>query len=66
MREKKYEIDNIEIERSYFWPGSHFLKVYDVKNYKDLDLPKNVAVLHTSSNKMRNQLKDLVKKVVKN
>ena len=59
MREKKYEIDNKEIEKSYFWPGSHFLKVYDVKNYKELDLPKNVAVLHTSSNKMRNQVKDL-------
>jgi len=54
MREKRYEIDNVEIERSYFWPGSHFLKLYDVKNYKALDLPKNVAVLHTSSNEMRN------------
>jgi len=65
MREKKYEIDNIEIERSYFWPGSHFLKVYDVKNYKALDLPKKVAVLHTSSNKMRNQLKDFVRERAK-
>ena len=65
MREKRYEIDNVEIERSYFWPGSHFLKLYDVKNYKALDLPKNVAVLHTSSNKMRNQLKDFVRERAK-
>ncbi len=61
MREKRYEIDNIEIERSYFWPGSHFLKLYEVKSYKALDLPKNITVLHTSSNKMRNQLRDLVR-----
>ena len=61
MREKNYEIDNLEIERSYFWPGSHFLKLYDVKNYKALDLPKNVVVLHTSSNKMRNRLKDFIR-----
>ena len=61
MREKRYEINNIEIEKSYFWPGSHFLKLYDVKNYKTLDLPKNVVVLHTSSNVMRNRLKDFVR-----
>jgi hypothetical protein len=61
MREKRYEIDNKEIERSYFWPGSHFLKLYDVESNKTLDLPKNVAVLHTSSNKMRNQLKNFAR-----
>ena len=61
MREKRYEIDNIEIERSYFWPGGHFLKLYEVKSYKTLDFPKNVVVLHTSSNKMRNQLRDFVR-----
>jgi len=61
MREKNYEIDNIKIERSYFWPGGHFLKLYSVKNNKALDLPKNVAVLHTSSNEMRNRLRDFVR-----
>ncbi len=61
MREKNYEIDNIKIERSYFWPGGHFLKLYSVKNNKALDLAKNVAVLHTSSNEMRNRLRDFVR-----
>ena len=61
MRERRYEVDNIEIERSNFWSGSHFLKLYYVKNYKTLDLPKNVAVLHTSSNEMRNLLREFVR-----
>lgn len=61
MREKRYEIDNTEIERSFFWPGSHFLKLCEVKNYEALDLPKFVAVLHTSSNEMRNRLKNFVR-----
>lgn len=61
MEEKRYEIDGIEIERSFFWPGGHFLKLYEVKDYKALDLPENVAVLHTSSNEMWNLLRDFAR-----
>jgi len=61
MRDRTYEIDCIEIGKSLFWPGGHFLKLFEVKDYKALDLPEHVAVLHTSSNEMRNRLRDLVR-----
>lgn len=60
IRKKRYEIDNVTVEKSFFWPGSHFLKIFTVKDYETLDLLKYMVVLHTSSNIMRNQLKKFV------
>jgi len=60
MRDESYEIDGIEIQLRNFSPGSHFLNLYEVKNYEALSLPKRVAVLHTSSDEMRDPLMDFV------
>ena len=56
MKEKNLEIDGRKIGLRNFSQGSHFLNLYEVENYEVLDLPKVVAVLHTSSDEMRNPL----------
>ncbi len=60
MREKGLKIDGKEIGLRNFSPGSHFLNLYEVENYETLDLPRIVAVLHTSSNEMRDSLINFV------
>ena len=65
MRNKSYEIDGIEIQLRNFSPGSHFLNLYKVENYDMLDLPKKVAVLHTSSDEMRDPLLEFVREKAK-
>lgn len=44
-----------------FRQGSHFLNLYEVDNHKALDLPESVAVLHASSDEMRDPLSDFVR-----
>lgn len=56
MKEKNLEIGGRKIGLRNFSQGSHFLNLYEVKNYEVLDLPKVVAVLHTSSDEMRDLL----------
>jgi len=60
MKEKNLEIDGRRVELRNFSPGSHFLNLYGVENHEVLGLPKVVAVLHTSSNEMRDSLINLV------
>jgi len=60
MKEKNLEIDGRKIELRNFSPGSHFLNLYEIENHEVLDLPKVVAVLHTSSNEMRDSLINFV------
>ncbi len=60
MKEKNLEIDGRKIGLRNFSPGSHFLNLYEVEN-QVLDLPKVVAVLHTSSDKMRDPLTNFVR-----
>ena len=61
MKEKNLEIDGRKIGLRNFSPGSHFLNLYGVENHETLALPKAVAVLHTSSDEMRDPLADFVR-----
>lgn len=62
MRQKdSYYVGNTKIELHNFRPSSHFLNLYGVDNHKALNLPESVAVLHTSSDEMRDLLSDLVR-----
>ena len=54
---KAYEIDGISVEtEEVFRPGNHFLNLYKVKNHSKVNLPKNLAILHCSSNEFRKKL----------
>jgi hypothetical protein len=55
-----YYIGNVKVKLRNFRPGSHFLNLYRVEDYEALDLPKMVAVLHTSADEMRNQLTSFI------
>lgn len=61
-RGRIHEINGVKIEKPLFWPGSHFLKLYEVKNNQDLNLSRKVVVLHVSSNEMRNLLRGFVRR----
>jgi len=61
MNGKSLEIDGRKIEMKNFSPGSHFLNLYEVLDYEAQDLPRVVAILHTSSNEMRDLLIDFVR-----
>jgi len=61
MSEKEYEINGVKIDKTYFRPGGHFLKLYKVENHSALDLPEKIAVLHTSSNEMYFSLRSFVR-----
>lgn len=61
IKEKNLEIDGRKIDLRNFSPGSHFLNLYEVENYEALDLPRVVAVLHTSSNEMHDPLIEFVR-----
>ncbi len=56
MKEKNIEIDGKKILLRNFSSGSHFLNLYEVENQEVLGLPEMVAVLHTSSDEMRDLL----------
>ncbi len=60
MNEKNLEIDGRKIGLRNFSTGSHFLNLYEVENHEVLGLPKVVAVLHTSSDEMRDPLINFV------
>lgn len=60
MGRKDLEIDGKGIGLRNFSPGSHFLNLYEVENYETLNLPRIVAVLHTSLNEMRDSLINFV------
>lgn len=56
MEKEKYEVWGERIQSRNFGPGSHFLNIYEVEDHEALGLPRSVAVLHTSSNEMRDPL----------
>ena len=55
-----YYIGNVKVKLRNFSSGSHFLNLYRVEDYEALDLPKMVAVLHTSSDEMRDPLTSFI------
>lgn len=54
-------INGVKVKLENFRPGSHFLNVYRVEGHEALNLPEIVAVLHTSSSEMRDQLTNFVR-----
>jgi hypothetical protein len=60
-KEEEFKIDGKDVDLRNFSPGSHFLNIYKVQNYEASDLPGRIAILHTSSNKMRDLLIDFVR-----
>jgi hypothetical protein len=55
-----YYIGNVKVKLRNFRPGSHFLNLYRVEGHEVLDLPRMVAVLHTSSDEMRDLLTNFI------
>ena len=60
LKEDDLYIGNLKIRLENFGPGSHFLNIYRVDDHEALNLPEKLTILHTSSDEMRDPLRDFV------
>lgn len=61
IKQKEYFIDDIRVNLDNFAPGNHFLNIYEVEENEKKKLPRRIAILHTSSDEMRDYLMEFVK-----